>query len=260
MIWATNEYLLFAILLGCTVVVMELGFKLGRWCNLTRHAQVTPHWDSMQAAVLGLLALLLGFTFSMSVQRYDLRKAEILEEVTLISDAYDLADFLPPAQQAEFRSNLKAFLDARIGFYEQGSQTDQLSAIQNKTSQAQSALWQQVVAALHDQPTSIGLGQLAAKVNDLSDVSERSRALLDNHVPEAVLYMLFGVSLIGIGFVAVGYGMANERRHYSTALFAFVLTLVLLIILDIDRPHRGLVQISDSIMLRQQHMFETPSQ
>ena len=88
------------------------------------------------------------------------------------------------------------------------------------------------------------------------NVKWKRRAMLDNHVPEPVLYLLFTVAVGALGFIGYGYGLTGRRRHASTAIFAVLIGLVLATILDFDRPRGGLIRVGEEGMLRLQTSFE----
>ena len=73
---------------------------------------------------------------------------------------------------------------------------------------------------------------------------------LENHVPESVIHLLFAVAVIALGFVAYGCGLTGQRRQGLNATFALLIAIVLASILDIDRPRRGIIQVSQVSMVR----------
>ena len=93
-------------------------------------------------------------------------------------------------------------------------------------------------------------------MNDMITVTEKRRAAQDNHVPETVLYLLLTVAVGALGLIAYGYGLMGQRRHGLTAIFAVLIALVLAIILDLDRPRRGLIRIGEDNMLWLQATLE----
>lgn len=252
MIWGTNEVFIFVIIVLSFLAAMEAGFRLGRRRAALHTPEMMPHFDALQASLLGLLALLLGFTFAMAVQRFDIRKELVLQEATIIGDAHDLASFLPQPERADFEKGLRTYLQARIDFYRISRDSAMFAAADHATESANRHLWDMTVAAAGKSPQSLPLGQLVAKMNDIGDLNERGKAARENHVPETVLHLLFVVSLTGLGFIAFGYGLNGRRRHISTAFFAGILALTLVTILDIDRPHRGFIQIGEASLLRLQ--------
>jgi len=80
--------------------------------------------------------------------------------------------------------------------------------------------------------------------------------VLDNHVPEPVIHLLFTVAVGALGFIGYGYGLTGQRRHGSTAILAVLIAMVLATILDFDRPRGGFIRVSEEGMLRLQTAFE----
>ncbi|MEO8308709.1 MAG: hypothetical protein ABI616_11795 [Pseudomonadota bacterium] len=105
-----NEYLLLVILVAIYWGATELGFRLARWRGATVDEAGKSHVSSLQGALLGLLALLLGFSFSMAISRYDTRRSLVLEEANAIGTTYLRAGFLPSEQGNEARRLLPPML------------------------------------------------------------------------------------------------------------------------------------------------------
>ncbi|HXQ35937.1 MAG TPA: hypothetical protein VN843_18115, partial [Anaerolineales bacterium] len=93
---------------------------------------------------LTLLGLIIGFTYSMAVTRYDQRKNYEEEEANAIGTEYVRADYLPTAEAAKIRALLKNYLYLRILYYEAG-QGKKLSEINGQTARLQSEMWTAVV-------------------------------------------------------------------------------------------------------------------
>jgi len=87
---------------------------------------------------------------------------------------------------------------------------------------------------------------------------EKRHRSLEDHVPEAVLFLLFAVSTLALGQVAYSSGLSGRRRPVANLTFAFVIALVLNIIIDVDRPRRGLIQVSHDSMIRLQQSLQVP--
>ena len=252
MIWYINEYILFLITLFSFMVVIEGGFQLGkRYQHAHYDDAMTAHVSSLQSALLGLLALLIGFTFAMSISRYDSRKELVVEEANAIGTTYLRAQYLQSPQKENISTLLKSYLDARIEFYDVGIDSDAIKTANKKANQLEKDLWKQVIIVTQtDQQPAVRL--LIQSMNDVIDLHEKRQAALENHVPEAITGLLFFVSVFGMGFIGYGYGLTGKRRHISTALFAFLIAVVLTTILDIDRPRRGLIEISQASLVRLQ--------
>src|SRR5579862_578825 len=116
------------------------------------HPDERSDFDVIVAAALTLLGLIIGFTFSMAISRYDQRKNYEEEEANAIGTEYLRANLLPPADAAKIQQALRSYLDLRIAFYNtrQGSALHQVNA---DTARVQSELWSMVETPVRANPT-----------------------------------------------------------------------------------------------------------
>ena len=250
MIWNTNELVLFLGAVAAFLVVQAAGFRLGLrdWGKADGDAK--PHVHSLQNAALGLLALLLGFTFAMAVQRFDARKALVLEEANAIGTAYLRSKMLPAPQAAESAKLYRELAGARLDFFEAGIDAAKLDAASASTDRIGARLWSLALEVSAADPKSVPMGLYVDALNAVIDALEKRRVALENHVPEAVIALLFAVAAVALGITAYGCGLSRQRRFRSNAVFAVTIALVLTVILDIDRPRRGVVQVSQASLER----------
>jgi hypothetical protein len=250
MLWTINEFVFLVAIFAVFLLFMEIGFRTGRRGS-GRHDEFSrSHIGSLQAAILGLLALLLGFTFAMAVSRYDARKSLVLDEANAIGTASLRARLLPSPQREEVGALVGKYVDARIDFLDAGIDPARLDAASSMSSQLQEQLWSQAGMAAERDPRSMPVSLFIQALNDVFDLAEKQRVALENHVPETVFHLLIVVSVIALVFIEYAWGIAGKRRQGSTAIFAFLIALVLATILDIDRPRRGLIQVGHESLLR----------
>lgn len=255
MIWQTSEFVLLAIAVALFLAAIELGFRIGRRFGPGDDDALHTHVSALQNALLGLLALLLGFTFAMSISRFDTRKDLVLEEANAIGTAYLRAHFLPSPLDRKASQLLKAYVDARIDFYAAGISAEKLQEVNVKTYKIESKLWEHAIAASKTGTTPIPVSQFVEALNAVIDINEKRQVALENHVPEPVVVLLFLVASVGMGFIGYDYGLKGKRRHYSTLVFALLIAVVLTVILDVDRPRRGMIQVSQASLLRLQEII-----
>jgi hypothetical protein len=252
MIWHTNEFILFVVILALFLLAMEAGFRLGSRRSGEEGDGKKTHAGDLQSAVLVLLALLLGFTFAMAVARYDTRREFVLQEANSIGTTSLRARFLPEPLRTEAAGLLREYVAARLDFYYAGIDRSRLNAAGVAADRIEKRLWTLATAAAAADPRSVPTGLFIQSLNEVIDDNEKRRVAMDNHVPEAVIYLLLLVAAAALGFVAYGCGLSGRRRLAMNATFAMLITLVITIILDIDRPRRGLVKVNQDSMLRLQ--------
>jgi hypothetical protein len=213
---------------------------VGDFVRRTRKMTEEDHqdFDIVRTAALTLLVLIIGFSFSMAVTRYDQRKNFEEAEANAIGTEYVRADLLAPEAAARARELLKRYLDQRIAFYLAGNGGD-LERIDAETTRLQAAMWAAVAQAAGAQPTPI-TALAVAGMNDVLNSQGYTQAAWWNRIPLAAWVML---TLTAFACNAlIGYG---ERRRRSALLVVFplIVSISFLLIADIDSPRGGIIRV-----------------
>ena len=250
MLAGPDEAVLFIIVVVAFFAALEIAFRLGRRHVRRSDDTSRTHIGALQAALLGLLALLLGFNFAMAASRFDARKTLIQEEVNAIRTTYLRAQLLPPAQREKVSELLKNYVAARVDFMQAGVDRIQLERTSAATTDIESRLWTLAGASATFGQASPERVLVIQSLNEMFNTNEKRRAALDNHVPQIVVSLLIAVALGALGFIAYGYGLTGQRRHVSTALFALLIAMVFTIIIDMDQPRSGLIRVGEESLVR----------
>ena len=192
-------------------------------------------FDTVQAATLTILALIIGFTFSMAVSRYDQRKTLEEAEANAIGTEYLRADLLPGDLGGHARELLRKYLDLRIAFYEGDGGTGD---IEKRTANLQNELWASVAPAAA-QPTPV-MALVIAGMNDVINSQGYTQAAWWNRIPIGAWAMM---ALMAISCnLLVGYG---ERRKGEYILFILpvVVSVGFFLIADLDSPRGGVIRV-----------------
>lgn len=231
------------------IIVNEMGFRVGRFHQDYDDAEVKALTGSVQASVLGLLALLLGFTFSMSMQRFDNRSMALIDEANAIGTAMLRVELLPDTYKAEAAEQLKSYVDLRIaiGQLDLTKQT-QRKRYNDEITEVQKKLWSLAILATNEDPRPVTTGAFVKSLNDVIDSQGKRNALLQMHVPEVVLFLLFLVFISSGGILGYSAGLSGKRVFIPIVMISFLITLIVFIIIDLDRPKRGLIQVNQSVM------------
>jgi hypothetical protein len=180
---------------GALLAVMLLAIWLGSRLGLRRTRAVSPQErdqvTAIQASLLGLLALLLGFTFSLALQRYDDRTRAVVAEANAIGTAWLRTDLLDEPARAGVRAALRAYVAARIAAADVSLiETAARSRLDAEATAAFRAAWTLTAAEARRQGGPVPMGLVAA-LTEMSDAYGARIAALDRHVPELVLGLLF---------------------------------------------------------------------
>ena len=127
MIWTINEFLLLVLAFVILLIVLEVGFRLGRRGFDGADEDALDHVGMLQGSVLGLLALLLGFSFAMAVERFDLRKALVVDEANAIGTTALRAQYLPAPHNTQAMQLLREYVSVRLEFYSAGQDESRLA-------------------------------------------------------------------------------------------------------------------------------------
>jgi len=207
--------------------------------------------DTVQAAMLTLLALIIGFSFAMAVTRYDLRKTYEEAEANAIGTEYVRADVLPANDAAGVHDLLKKYLDQRILFY-QTRDRRRIDAIGADTASLQTALWSAVLPAANMQPTPI-TALAVSGMNDVLNSQARTQGAWWNRIPAAA-WGLMGLIAIACN-VMLGY---SEHRTRAVLLLVLpvIVSISLLLIADIDSPRGGLIRVVPENLISLAHSLK----
>jgi hypothetical protein len=250
-----NSVLIASALFVSMALAIEAGYRLGFRFRASSNDSSKAHVNSIQASLLGILALLLGFTFSLSLQRYDSRSAAVVEEANAIGTAYLRAALLPASVREDVRHGLRDYLALRIRAASVAlDRPADREALLAETSASQAALWQQASRAAAEEPNPVTTGLFIQALNGMLDAQGTREAALNRHVPELVLFLLYGTFLLTGGIVGFAAGVANHRPSLVSYVMVGLIVLLVFIIIDLDRPRRGLIEVSQKSLVDLQAM------
>jgi hypothetical protein len=189
-------------------------------------------------AALTLLGLIIGFTFSMAVDRYDRRKSNEDKEANAIGTEYVRAEFLPADDAAKVHSLLRKYLDQRILFYETRDK-HRLDQINRDTARLQHQMWAVVVASAqsHETPT---VALASSGMNDVLNSEGHTRAAWTNCIPTPA-WILMGVIAICCNLL-LGFS-ALQRRLLVLLVLPFILAVAFFFIAEVDSPRTGTIRV-----------------
>jgi hypothetical protein len=251
LLYEVNEWVICLGLFALLLAGFEAGFRYG--ARLLR-GMAEPPSDSqittLQSAILVILGLLLGFTFSMSVSRFEARKQFVVDEANAIGTAYLRTKVLPEPRRGRMATLFRRYVDARLSVSRGEPTPDQLSAAIAESNALQGQIWALAVEVAREDPRSPTAGLLLQSINEVIDLHEKRLAAVENHVPETILLLLAVVATLGMAMTGVHSAVAKRRYLLPVAVVAFLISFTVVIILDIDRPRRGLIQVSQGSLVR----------
>jgi hypothetical protein len=231
------------------ILLAEAGYRLGRLSRDRIDDYGKSQLGTIQGAMLGLLALLLGFTFAMAMSRFDVRKQLVLDEANAIGTTYLRAQLYPEPQRREVANLLRRYVEVRLEFYQAGDDAGKLMKANNQTEQIHNQLWSLAAAWGKEESRSIPMGLFLRSLNEVIDLHAKRVTAMENHVPEIILVLLYFVAMAAIGLLGYGCGVGGSRNHLINILVPIIIAAVILVIIDLDRPRRGLIKVSQQSMM-----------
>jgi hypothetical protein len=229
---------LFVVLLLC----VELGFWAGRRFK-------KPHEDSKSAltavkgAVLALVGLLLGFSFSISMTRFEGRRQLMLDEANAIDTAYLRGDLMEEPAKSQYKELLRNYIDARIDSFKAAAVLNTQEWLHIRTAtDLQNKIWGLAADFAKRNPEAGGAILIPSAVNHMIDIGRKREAARLVEVPPPILWLLIVAVMIASLLVGHSFGIAWDRNWPMTMVFCFLLIMVAYIIMDLDTPSRGLIQ------------------
>jgi hypothetical protein len=209
MLFGLNEWLIFAFIITVFLSASEIGFRLGWLAQSKINEPVRSQINMLQAASLGLLALLLGFTFSMALTRFDTRKQLVLDEANAIGTTYLRAQLLPEPARKEVSNLLRRYVDVRLEFYQACINQKKLQKVDEETGKLHRALWSHAVATGVQDPRAIPTGLFIQSLNEVIDLHGKRVTAMENHVPESIFILLWVVATLSLCLVGYGLGQGG---------------------------------------------------
>lgn len=222
----------------------EAGFRLGRKSRVRNQEETKARIGAVEAGILGVLGLLLGFTLVMAVSRFDTRRQLVLEEANAIGTSYWRSQLVPPPEGPELANLLREYVDAKLHYFDAGVDPARLGPSRERTARLQEELWSRAAAFARKDSRSVPAGLLLQSLNQTFDLESARWTALVFHVPEAVLWVDGFVGLLAVLMVGYTFGLSGRRSPFSMSLLAVCIATVLAVIVDLDQPGRGLIQVS----------------
>ena len=228
-------------LLIAMVVAQQVGIRLRRRGNVPK--EELEGLSGIDAAVFGLMGLLLAFTFSGAASRFDERRTLVIQEANDIGTAWLRIDLLATADQGPMRQLFRDYLDSRIRSFSKAGDLETFRKARAVSSGVQAKIWALAVPASQRGAASAQM-LLLPSLNDMFDTADQRAGVMLVHVPGIILGLLAIVMVLCqvlAGYRVADSGWANTHR----LAFAVILAVTFYVIIDLEFPRLGFVRVDD---------------
>lgn len=255
--YAMPEWLVAFLFLGLMAAACEIGFRRGLRSRASERTKALVF--TVAGSILGLLALLLGFTMSMAVSRYDARRRLVVDEANAIRTAYLRMQAVPAPESKALEEVLREYAENRLRVSQSTLDTQKLQKGKEEDARLQSELWSRAAALSRKDPQSVPAGILMESLNSAFDLENSRWIGFVAHLPLAVIYVNGLMGLIAALMVGYDFGMTGHRHPLSEALLIFSITVVIAVIVELDRPYSGVIRVSQQPLVDLQPRLAAPS-
>lgn len=244
--------LVFGFVMGMTVVGILVGRRL-------RHLSdnLKEPFAVLQAALLGIVGLVLAFGLSLALDRYESRRTGVVDDANTIGTTYLRAQTLKEPMRRQSIRDLRAYTDTSIVLTDSIPGGDEEAEAVAEGQKLQDSLWATAALAMDQSPVDSAPRLYVETLNEMIDQRTVRVAGLSNRVPDAVLALevvgaALALGLLGAYLAMLGRGVASVL--VASALVSFLLYVTF----DLDRPHRGVIQVPDTPLVNQRASMVGP--
>lgn len=230
-------------ILALLLIALEAGFVIGRRTLAAADPRAAGPIGAIQAAILGLLGLLLAFTYGAAGGRFLERQDLIVQEANAIGTAYLRADLLDEPHKSELRAALKRYTEHRIDVSSRlraGVEPATLAEVERLHVR----IWDAAIGGVTVKSSAI-MGVLIP-VNEVIDLHATRLAAGRKRLPTFIMAILMACSALAVGVTGYACGMSGSRRAPLSVALALLIAMALWITVDLDNPRVGLIQLSDA--------------
>jgi membrane protein YdbS with pleckstrin-like domain len=235
----------FILIMVVLFVIFEVGYRVGRWWQIRTPEETQGPTDTFVGSILALLAFLLAITMGMASDRFDARRGLVLQETNAINTTYLRAGYLAAPYGDRSRALLREYVPLRINTDDR----QRLAANLARSEEIQAELWAMVEEVARTE-SSDTFALYIESLNEVIDLhTTRTTSIIYGRVPETVVLLLILGSGVALGVVGYSAGLTRRRGLLSAVVLVVALAAVLTLVIDLDRPREGFLQVSQQPLI-----------
>jgi len=243
-----NSYRLLPIFL-VSLVLLIAATEIGRWFGKRGGSRVEDNVPTLEGAVLGLLALMIGFTFAMALSRFEAHRDAVLDEANAIGSTALRARLLPAPNNAECIKLLKSYVQVRLDITQHVLSSAEFNAATSRSNEIQESLWRQVKAVAMIDNGMVPTGLFIQSLNDMFDNQAKHQSAIRDRVPNIVFLTLYGIAAIASALAGYASGLGRRPSQFPVYVMIVLVCALILLIQDLNRPLTGFIEASQQPMI-----------
>lgn len=232
------------ILFFCILLAFHIARSLGKR-RMMKEGNTDQASDLMVGAIFGLMGLLIAFSFSGAYTRYEDRRSLIVEESNAIGTAYLRVDLLPLESQAELRNQFKEYAKSRADFYSQLKEPAEAIHSLRASEKLQKEIWQAAVNSSSGSAYNSARMLIIPSINEMIDIVSVRSVAIQNHPPKLIFYTLAFFAILCSWMSGDSTKSSTKPFIFYSITFATTIAGMLYVILDIEFPSEGLINLNN---------------
>lgn len=247
-LFSVNPWVAYGLSTAVVLAAAELGHLLGVIWQRRHRETVAPDLLTLEGAALGLLALMIGFSFSMALGRLEARMSALVNEANAIGTTALRARLLPEREADAVQNLLRDYVQVRLDLGRAAQRQISLEEAVGRSSEIGAEIWRHAVAVSAAEPRSVPVGLFVQALNEMIDLQEKRLAAARNRVPAVVFVLLYAIAAVAVGFSGYVRGMGSKGGRVPVALMAVLIASVIGMVGDIDRSQSGFITVDQRAM------------
>jgi len=248
------------ILFVATIVIAMLsyegGFRAGRWRSRRPEREEEVVVRSMVGTMLGLLTFILAFTFWIAATHFEAARQSLLTQANAIRTAYLRADLLPEPHRMEIRDLLRQYIDVRLDAYQSGN----FKPVFPRSEELHSQLWSQAIAAREKTSSPIFAGYFIQSLNDVIALHTRQVTVRQEfRIPNTIWVVIYVMMTLATASIGCHGGLTEASRPLVAVAFVLIISAVMTLIADLDRPRKGSLRVSQQALIDLRNSMSAPN-
>jgi len=257
-----DSWVIVLVLMGAMMLAAEIGYQVGRRWPMRAGETSGRYFIAVQGSLLALLALLLGFTFNMSTQRYETRRRLVMDDADALGALWRQNSLLAEPQRSQFEPLLRQYIELRadtavlkgeLTRAELASRTELATSLHGR-------MWDVVKTEVQGEHPAKGIEAMIPLLGGAQSLHRQRIYAYGNRVPEIIIMMLFGTALTAMFAVGYSGGLTQQRGTLLRIMITLVVCGTVFTILDLDTPRRGQIRVEQTPMLWMRQLMEHASE
>lgn len=255
--WLSVPMLLIAAsVFGLVCLCNEIGFRYGvrRHANEPESSRAVA--NTIKASIIGFVAFMLGFAFSISSGRHDIRRQVVLDEANAAGTLFLRAGFLGEVERESLREILRQYVEKKLELFNLGQDFRSASSLKQEISKQLILLWPVLERSQKADSQAVLVSQIVPAANEVIDLNSTHDWAFSSQTPVSVLLVLLISVLISASLIGHSFGQCGDRHIFLCLAFNLLFTLTLYLILDFDGPRYGLIRVDQTPLIECLETFQ----